>query len=173
MIKQTANSYPEPKHMRHPVHGHLYVQPEDVTKQEELGYSKLIDPGWLYHKNCPDGEIFCSTAVEKLAGKGWVDTPAKINAPAVAPDEIMEAVCTIAEKLLDGGKFSQAALMRELGMNSSNSTKRIAFKPTYDKVFSEYQSRIKKIGPTWFWDLEVSTDAISLSEKLKASQQSD
>ena len=150
MIKQSnVPTPPGPIYMRHLVYGTKSVQPEDREAHEDLGYVRLIYPTWVYHKQCPQGDIVCSTEVARLLEEGWVKSPAQLGEKP--PDSSDTEITIAVNRLLSDKGLSQTALMRELGINSDSHKKRQEFKPTYTAILLKHKDRIVKRMQVFFW----------------------
>ena len=149
MINQhNATAPPEPVHMRHPVYGAKLVEFDQCEQHIYLGYTILHSPMYLYHADCPNGDLFCSTQVDQLMTAGWVDSPAKIGCEPPEADD--DTILLAAFKLLETTGLSQTALMAEIGMKNSVKNRR-TFRHVYEAILIAQKGKITKMAMRWFW----------------------
>lgn len=162
LIKQEKNPTPPPVYVKHDKYGYKVVEAKELVNCIAVGWRKLVNPTWLYHKTA-GSDIFCETEVEELLERGWVESPADLN-PIIdveAEEEIAKSidlsseemllVNTVAKSLLADEGLNKASLMRALGKKHKNTTQRNRFEPIYKAVINYHADSIKMQGRDWFW----------------------
>jgi hypothetical protein len=161
LISQKNKGYIDTSaYIKHDKYGWKSVDRSELPEFIAQGWQELINPSWLYHKeHGPD--IFCSTELEEVTHRGWVDSPAKLYEVNDEPkteealvsyaDEEVKAANDAAKILLSGAGLNQKALMRALDIDDKKAKQRERFKPVYDTIFKVHSQKIKRLGMSWFW----------------------